>query len=280
VSVGPGYFETMGMRLLEGREFRASDTTPGRTDAGQPIPGVAIVNETFARVYFDGRSPIGQRVVMKSTSAPIEIVGLVADAVYFSVREPAHPGVFVPLEARYGATLLVRTAAGAADLRQALRADLPRIRPNVLVRESEPFDAFVRQQMIRERLLATLSTFFAGLALLLAMIGMYGVLNYAVTRERREIGLRMALGARAGHVVTLITTRLLGVVAVGALIGVGAGLMFGRTVKTLLFEMQATDPAALVPPLLALAAAAAMAVLPPAMRAVRIDPSKTIRSEG
>jgi ABC-type antimicrobial peptide transport system permease subunit len=148
------------------------------------------------------------------------------------------------------------------------------------VYEVAPFEALVTQQMIRERLLAALSTFFAVLALLLAVVGMYGVLNYAVTRERREIGLRMALGARPGHVVGLITTRLLGLVGFGALAGMAGGLMFGGAVGALLFQIEPTSPVALVTPILVLGLAAALAALPPAMRAVRIDPAQTIKTEG
>jgi ABC-type antimicrobial peptide transport system permease subunit len=220
-------------------------------------------------------------VIVKSSSAPMEIVGMTADAVNsFSVRDPRHPAVFVPLEPRYGGTLLVRSADGGADLRALLRREVSRIRPDFQVRDAVPFDAILTQQMIRERLLAALSIFFAVLALLLAVIGMYGSLNYAVTRERREIGLRMALGARPGHVLTLITTRLLGVVCLGALVGVAGGLAFGRTVRALLYQMEPTDPVALLVPILALAGAAALAAVPPAIRAVRIDPAQTIKNEG
>jgi predicted permease len=280
VSVAPGYFETMRMRMIEGREFRTGDRGPGSDEANRPLAGVAIVNEAFARVYFDGRSPVGQRVLVDSHGAPMEIVGLTTDAVYRDVREDRHATVFIPLEPRYGGTLLVRTTDGAADMGALLQREIPRLRPEFGVREVAPFDMFVTQQMIRERLLAALSSFFAILALLLAVIGMYGVLNYAVTRERREIGLRMALGARPGHVVTLITTRLLGVVGIGACIGVAGGFAFGRAVQTLLFQMEPTDPVALAAPILALAGAALLATVPPAIRAVRIDPAQTIKGEG
>jgi hypothetical protein len=241
---------------------------------------VAVVNETFARVYFDGRSPVGQRVIVKSSSAPMEIVGLVADAVYSSVREPGHPAVYIPLSSREGATLLLRTTGGAGDLPRVLRQEIMRLRPGLQVYDVAPFQALVTQQMIRERLLAALSTFFAVLALVLAAIGMYGVLNYAVTRERREIGLRMALGARPGHVVGLITTRLLGMVCLGALTGIAGGLVFGNAVGALLFQIAPTSPVVLVAPLIALGLAALIAALPPAMRAVRIDPAQTIKTEG
>ena len=280
VNVSPGYFETMRTPVVEGREFRAGDRAPGRNAQKEPVAGVAVVNQAFVLTYFDGRNPVGERVIVDSTSAPMEIVGIVADAVYYDVREAIHPAVFVPLGARDNATLLVRTADAGADLGAVLRREVSRARPDIQVRDAVPFEAIVTQQMIRERLLAALSSFFAGLALLVAVIGVYGVLNYAVTRERQEIGLRMALGARPGHVLTLLMTWLLGVVCLGAFAGIAGGVAFGRTVQTLLFEMEPTDPFALMVPILALAGAAALAALPPAIRAVRVDPAQAIRSEG
>jgi ABC-type antimicrobial peptide transport system permease subunit len=210
----------------------------------------------------------------------MEIVGLVNDAVYFNVRETPHPAVFVPLEARENATLLVRTAGGTSDLGPSLVREVTRIRPEIQARRADRFEAFVEQQLIRERLLAALSTFFATLALLLAAIGMYGVLNYAVTRERRDIGLRMALGARPRHVLRLITTRLAGVIVLGAAVGIIGGLGFGRWVRTLLYQIDPSDPLTLATTLGALIVAAALASLPPAIRAVRIDPAQTIKSDG
>jgi ABC-type antimicrobial peptide transport system permease subunit len=210
----------------------------------------------------------------------MEIVGLVADSVYFNVRETNYPAVFIPLGPRTGVTILVRTDDMATDVGSALVRELARLRPDLQVWEVAPFQAVVAKQMIRERLLAVLSTFFAVLALVLAVVGLYGVLNYAVTRERREIGLRMALGARPSHVVTLLTTRLTGMVILGALAGVGSGITLSRFVKTLLFQIAPTDPATLAEPLIILAAASVLAVLPPAIRAVRTDPAQTIKADG
>ena len=118
-----------------------------------------------------------------------------------------------------------------------------------------------------------------GWTLVLAVIGMYAVLNYSVTRERRDIGLRMALGARPGHIVRLVTTRVMGMVAFGALAGVGGGVLFGGVVRTLLFQIDPTAPAALAGPVVVLAIAAVLAVVPPAIRAVRIDPAQTIKTD-
>jgi predicted permease len=278
VGVAPGYFETMGMRLIDGRDFVPADRAPARA-GGRITAGTGIVNEAFARVYFDGRNPVGQQVTVDSLSAPIEIVGLVNNAVYFSVREAPHPAVFVPLEARENATFLVKTSAGAADLGRLLARELSRLRPDLRTRGSERFEAFIEQQLIRERLLAALSTFFATLALLLAAIGVYGVLNYAVTRERRDIGLRMALGARPRHVLTLVTTRLAGVIAAGACVGLVGGLGFARWVRTLLFQTDPADPAVVISTLLWLMGTAAVASLPPAIRAIGLDPAQTIKNE-
>ena len=137
----------------------------------------------------------------------------------------------------------------------------------------------IRRQVVRERLLATLSLFFAVLALLLAAIGLYGVLNYAVVQQRREIGVRMALGARATHLVQRVATEMLSPVAVGAIVGLALALAFGRLVESILFEVKATDASTIATPLLTLAVAAALAAVPPAIRAVRIDPAQTLRSE-
>jgi predicted permease len=279
-SVGPDYFATMGMQLIEGRDFHPGDRSPARDEAKRPIPGVAIVNETFARVYFDGRSPVGQRVIVRSLGAPVEIVGMIEDARYFSVREKVHPAIFVPLEARSGATILARSEGPLQDALRHLRTEIPRLLPGLQVQVAAPFDALVTQQMIRERLLAALSIFFAALGLVVALVGMFGVLNYAVTRERREIGLRMALGARPAHIFRALTTRLSATVALGAAAGLLAGIALSRVVRVLLYEIEPTDPSALVAPLIALAVAVLLAVIPPAVRAVRIDPAQTLKSEG
>ena len=276
VNVAPGYFETMRIPLIEGRDFRSGDVPP--TADPPTTAGVAIVNEAFARTYLGGRSAVGRHVIANSDRVPMQIVGMAADTVYSSLREAMPPTVFVPLQARQGATLLVRTTGGH-DLRAAIGREVSRFRPDITVREVRRLQAFLTQQTIRERLLAVLSTFFAVLALAVAVIGMYGVLTYGVTRERRDIGLRMALGARPAHVLVLITKRLFAVVCAGALLGLGGGLAFGRTVRTLLFDVEPTDPAALLIPIATLAGAAAIAAIPPAMRAVRVDPAQTVRTE-
>ena len=282
LSVSPGFFATMRIGMIDGRDFRLDDAPPRLGEQKEPIAGVGIVNEAFARAYFDGQSPIGRQVHVRQTGdvrAPMEIVGVVRDAVYFSVRERMSPAVYVPFDRKNNATLLVRVSEEGPALAAALRREVSRARPDMRVRAVEPQTAFVRQQMIRERLLATLSSFFAIVALLLAAIGLYGVLNYAVIRRRREIGIHMALGARPAHIVGRVTGVMFAIVCVGAAIGLAGGVAFGRAVQAMLFRVGTTDPAALAPPLVTLFAAAALAALVPVTRAVRTDPARTLRTE-
>jgi predicted permease len=284
LGVSPAYFSTMRIGLVAGRDFRIDDSTralePG---AGKPSASVVgIVNESFARTYFEGRSAVGRQVLVRQdrdTDVAMEIIGLVRDATYYDVREPMRPTVYVPNDARNQAALVVRTTGDPIALGPALRRSVTQFRRDFQVTNVATQRAFVQRQLLRERLLATLSLFFAAVALFLASVGLYGVLNYAVIQRRREIGVRMALGARAVHVIRGVTAEMMSPVGIGTLVGLGAGLAFGRLIERILFEVKPTDPLTITAPLLTLAAAAALAALPPAIRAVRIDPAQTLRSE-
>ena len=279
VAISAGYFETMRIGVVAGRDFRPGDVAP-LVENGRPRSGVGIVNEALARAYFDGGSPVGRRVEFRDGGyAPMEIVGVVGDAAYSSVRDAKRPTVYVPRDPADGGSLLVRAAAEPSALAAVLRREVPRAHPELHVRAIDPLTSFVTQQMIRERLLAALSGFFAFVALVLASIGLYGVLNSAVVRQRREIGIRMALGARASHVVRGVTSHLFAIAALGALAGLGGGIAFGRVVRTLLFQVTPTDLSAAIMPGLTLAVAALVAALPPAIRAVRTDPAQALRAE-
>ena len=170
------------------------------------------------------------------------IVGYVRDAVYSDVREKVRPTVYVPVGARNGGALLLRTAGDPLALAPVLRREIPRLTAGFSVRNVEPQMALVRRQMVRERLLSTLSLFFATLALLLSGIGLYGVLNYSVTQQRKEIGIRMALGARSIQIVQRVTMSMIGVVLLGVVAGLIAGFFTGRLTQSLLFEVNFTDP--------------------------------------
>jgi ABC-type antimicrobial peptide transport system permease subunit len=188
------------------------------------------------------------------------------------------PTVYVPIEAGNQRTLFVRTAGDPRVLAATMRSEVTKTYKDTPVLATTQ-STLIRRQVVRERLLATLSLFFAVLALLLAGIGLYGVLNYAVIQQRREIGVRMALGARATHLVRRVATEMLRPVGIGTLIGLAAGLGFGRLVESILFGVKATEAAPIATALLTLAVAAVLAALPPAIRAVRIDPAQTLRSE-
>ena len=210
--------------------------------------------------------------------APMQIVGVVADSVYANVREPMRPIVYVPAGARSNGTFSVRTAGDPAMLTPTIRRLVSGAQRESRVRVV-PMTALVSRQMVLERLLATLTMFFAVVALLLACIGLYGVLSYGVLQHRREIGVRMALGARAAQVVTRVTRDMIVIVSCGALTGLAGGFVFGRVIERLLFEVRAMDPLPLLMPLATLGIAAILAAVPPVIRAVRIDPVQILRSE-
>jgi predicted permease len=282
LSVSPGFLDTMRIGLRAGRDVRPGDTPPTIGQQGPPRAGVGIVNEAFARAYFEGSSPVGHSVNVRQWQdayVSMEIVGVARDAAYRNVRDPVPPTIYVPFVGRGNGVLLVRTASNPLPLAATLRKEVSRSRSDFVVRNVATQGALVQSQLIRDRLLATLSLFFAAVALLLAAIGLYGVLNYAVVQQHREIGIRMALGARAAAVVRQVATTKLASVVLGAAIGLVAGLTFGRTVHTLLFQVKPTDPLTLAVPILILAAAALLATLPPAIRAVRIDPAQTLRAD-
>ncbi len=282
LNVSPGFFATMQMPLLGGRDLRTGERRPDVDAQSRPQDGVAVVNESFARAYFDGRSPVGERVsveVRPRIRATVEIVGLVGDAVYATLRDPIRPTLYVPARQAGTGALVVRTAGDPEAFASTLRRTIGQVRPDAHIRLIATQEEFVRRQLLRERLLAKLAGFVAVVALLLSAIGLYGVLHHAVILQQRPIGIRMALGASAGHVVRQVTASLLAAVALGAGVGLGGGLFFGRMLEGLLFRVSTTDATSLLAPLAVLAAAAAVAALPPALRAVRIDPARTLRSE-
>jgi ABC-type antimicrobial peptide transport system permease subunit len=270
----------MRIGWMGGRDFRASDAPPALDADQRPTAGVGIVNEAFVRIYFDGQNPIGRLIDVrksKDASAPLDIVGYVRDSCYSSVREVIHPTVYLPFAGRGEAVVMVRTEADPRPLVPILRQQLRHARPDIRIGNIELQTAMVERQMLRERLLATLSFFFAAIALALAAIGLYGVLNYAVIRQRREIGIRIALGARASHVMRRMTAGVLFSVLCGTAIGVTAGIACGRFIESLLYEVKPGDAGMMAAPVLTLLAAAAMAAIPPAIRAARIDPVQTLR---
>jgi predicted permease len=282
LSVSPGWIETMGMRMMAGREFLASEI----------FPGAAIVNQTFARRFFPGVNPVGryfEKTGDDGTRVKCLVVGLVADAPYRSVREAQLPVAFVPLrevdakgavQPEHNTTFLLRFAgknpmAQADALRKAVAAEHAGIRVSNVRTQQELIDA----QTVRERLLAMLGLFFAAVALLLAGIGLYGVLNYSVLQRRKEIGIRVAVGARLGAIVRLVTVGVLRMVIVGVVTGVVMGLAVARSMQSLLFQVKPSDAAMLAIPAFVIVSVAALATVPSVLSALRTDPVEILRAE-
>ncbi|HLK62860.1 MAG TPA: ABC transporter permease [Bryobacteraceae bacterium] len=282
LDVSPGYFSTLKIGLIDGREFRSGDVHPKLVGDNQPVAGSGIVNEAFARMYFDGSNPVGKTIGVregKDLFAEMTIVGYVRDACYNSVREVVPPTVYFPVEDKGAGTFLVRSNRDVRVLTPILRREISQARADLGVRSIHTQDGVVIGQMVRERLLATISLFFAIVAVVLAGVGLYGVLNFSVTLQRREIGIRMTLGARPGQVVHRITSSIAGLVCLGVAIGLAAGLACQHFVEALLFEVKGNDPASLTKPLAMILGVAVLAAVPPAVRAVQTDPAQTLRSE-
>jgi hypothetical protein len=272
----------MGMALLAGRDFPLGDVAHA-SGPGKSLPTVCIVNEAFARTYFDGRNPVGRWLDIslgdKDPYTLLQIIGYVRNAAYRNLREPIRPTVYVPYGGGSHSTLLARTAGDPLALAPLLRRRVSEARPEFRVRTIQPQSNFVRRHLLRERVLAALSAFFAMVALVLAAIALYGVLHHAVTVRQREIGIRVALGARPVNVVRRVAGAAVGMVCLGLALGSVGGVAAGRVIQALLFEVKATDPEAIAIPVLTLLAAAFIAALPPALRAAGIDPAETLRSE-
>jgi predicted permease len=277
LSVSLEWRETMKLRLIDGHDFRPDDRTPG----------VAIVNEAFAKQYFNGENPIG-----KSFARGLEtyrIVGWVADAPYRSIREPILPVAYLPFrhldstgaDWKYGqASFIIQTAgANPRALAQTMRLEILRARSDFRVSSVNTQDELDRAQTLRERLLATLAIFFGCVAILLAAVGLYGVLNYALLQRRREIGIRLAIGAPAMNIARLFILEAAVMVIVGVAIGLTLGVLSIPYVEGLLYNVQATDIKMLAIPLLVLSTTALLAAVPPTVRAIRIDPMGTLRAE-
>ncbi len=272
--LSPGYFETMEIRHLEGRDFTRLDV--------KPEAGVAIVNRRFAEHFFKGRSAIGKRVgfgIGPNTKLNIEIVGVVNDSLYEGPREGVRRQVFLPAFGANSAAFYVRTRTGSASAYALLRNEVQRLDGSMPVFEMKTLQAQLDETLLTDRLIALLSGGFGLLATVLASIGLYGVMAFVVARRRRELGIRIALGAQRGQVLWIVMREVLVLLAIGLAIGVPAAMALGRFVATQLYGIQPRDPWIAVMAVVLLAGVAAAAGLIPARRASRIDPILALRYE-
>jgi putative ABC transport system permease protein len=278
-SVLPDYFRTMGTPLLTGRDVTASDVS-GR-------PRVVLVNEAFAKKFLPGQNPIGRTFTVEQFAAgrkdaEVEIIGLVANAKYASLREADQPTTYVPIAQHDtpfpGMFLTVKTAGPPMASREAVLAAIASVNKEIVV-SLKSFDEDLRAAVTQERLVATLSAFFGGLALLLAALGLYGVMSYSVSRRRNEIGIRMALGAEPDRVVALVLRHVAVITVVGLAVGAAAAVATGRFVNALLFNLATSDGLMITMTAVTLTVAAGVAGYLPARRAARIDPMTALRQD-
>ncbi|HUG81453.1 MAG TPA: ABC transporter permease [Bryobacterales bacterium] len=271
-TAGGDYFSAVGIPLLRGRTFNAGDAAGDRK--------VAIINETAARYYFPGEDPIGKAVPRFRSDG--EIIGVVGDSTLGGPREKPPSVVYHPARPDTGIhyeTIYLRTDADPASYAGIVRRTVADLDETLALYNVKTFAAQKEEAMARERLLAKLSGLFAGLAVLLAVVGIYGVVSYGVLSRTREIGVRMSLGAQRGDVVWMVLRNALGLVAAGLAVGLPICLWVSRFVKTLLFGVEPNDPLTLAVTVTILTAVALLAALIPARRASRVDPLMALRHE-
>ena len=283
--VSPGYFEALRVPIVRGRAFGPLDArTPPKGEEGWPYR-TAIVNQTFVKRYFGGRDPIGRHVGFGSdpgTQMPMRIVGVVVDAKYTAIREEPRPQIFVPaFENRdvAGPTFYVRSALPTATILRAVRQTVAAMDPALPVFNVATLGERVAGSLRTERLVAGLSAAFATLATLLALVGLYGVMSYTVTRRSREIGIRMALGARAAGVAGQVVREAALLIASGLLLAIVPAWWLKGFIGTELYGIKPADPLTLALAASGLVGVGLLAAGLPARRAARVDPMTALRDE-
>jgi predicted permease len=269
--VSDGVFAAIGARLITGREFTPRDS--------RDAPPVVIVNEAFARQWFPGEQPVGQYVMFGPRRA--EIIGLVNDIRQRSMGTAAEPTLYVHVQqnGRVRMNILVRTRGEPLGMTGALREAVWSVDRQQPITSVFTFDEAMRESLARPRLLTVLLGIFGGLGLLLGAVGLYGVLAYVVSQRQRDIGVRLALGARPGAVLQMVVRRGLGLALAGVVVGVAGSLAMGQVLSTVLYDVKPRDPLTLLAVTSVLLAVAAFASWIPARRASRVDPVVTLREE-
>ena len=273
--VGPGFFRTLGIPLIAGREFDDSDVVDS--------PKVAVVNETFARKFDLGGDAVGKWMsTERDGELDIRIVGLVQDAQYSEVKGDVPPQFFLPYRQDDGIgsiNFYARSEIHPDDVLSQVAPLVARLDPNLPVEELKTLEQQINETVVADRVIGIFSTAFAGLATLLAAIGLYGVLAYTVAQRTREFGLRMALGADPGRVRRLVLGQVGRMTLIGGAVGLVAAIALGRLAGSLLYELTPHDPTVLMLASVSLILVAAGAGFVPAWRASRIDPMRALHYE-
>lgn len=268
MAVSPEFLDTMQIPILRGRGIESRDTLPN-------APVVGLINEAMARELFPGQDPLGKRYGFAlQNSGEAEIVGVIGDTKYASMRDAAPPTLYRPFarESTTSANFEVRVAGDPGAMQNAIRAAVRRTDPNLPIARMTTQSELIEARFSQERLFAMAYSLFGSLGLVLVSIGLFGLMSYNVARRTNEIGIRMALGAQGARVLTMILGESLAVVAVGVLCGLGVALAAGRFVTSLLFGLAPTDPVTIAAALAVMLTVAAIAAYLPARRASRVDP--------
>lgn len=287
LSVGPNFFETLHIPFLAGRGFNASDfkvsaSNTGATPTSAPNP--AVVNQAFVEKYLGKEAPLGKRFgespgdANGPASPGYEIVGVVRDAKYNSLRRDIHPMIYSP-QSNGGAAFELRTAADPRAILPAIREVVAQVNTSLPLYDVKTESEQIDRLLFQERLIARLSSFFGLLALVLACVGLYGLLSYEVSRRTREIGVRMALGAQPGSVLKLVLRQGIVLAIVGAALGIAVALGITRYLASMLFNVHASDPLTIASVAILLTLVALAACYIPARRATRVDPMFALRHE-
>jgi predicted permease len=274
-ALSPGYFTAMKIPVLEGRDFRDTDQREGDTT-------VAIVNRKFAQHFFKGGSAVGRKIgwgVGPKTKLTIEIVGVVADSLYEGPREGVRRQVFIPAWGRNSAVFYVRTAHSSSEAYGQIRREVKALDGSLPVYSMKTLESQLDETLLTDRLIALLSAGFGLLATLLASIGLYGVMAFVVARRRKELGIRLALGAQTGLVFWIVMREVLLLLAIGLVLGVPSGMALGKYVASTLYGIQPRDPWMAGGTIVVLTLVSTAAGLIPAYRASRIDPILALRYE-
>jgi predicted permease len=272
--VGPRFFPTLGIRLVAGREFTDADSATA--------PLVVILNETAARLHFPGANPSASRISVDGPDGPWrQIIGVVRDSAYGDLAEGGVPVAYLPLAQNHetGMTLYVRASVPPATLAGGIRREIQQLEPNLPVPNIQTMTETLGNSLYTARMGAWLLGVFGGLALLLAAVGIYGVLSFSISRRTREMGIRMALGAERSGVFVLVVRDGMWLVGIGILLGAAGGYAAARSVATLVYGIPISDPITFAAPVFILFAVALIACALPAGRAVRVNPISALRHE-
>ena len=277
--VGPGYFEAMRIPVVQGRSVNTMDT--------RGAPGVVVVNEAFVRRYWPGENPLGKRLSVGVITEndrpvfPLEVVGVVRDGKYVTLGEDPRPFIFYPHAQNYESamTVVIRAPGDPGRVAEEVRAAVRSLEPRLPVYDVKTLDEHLGLALFPVRMAAGLLALMGALALVLAATGLYGVMSYSVSQRAREIGIRMALGARPRDVLALVLRRGMGLVLVGMILGLAGALALARLLRFLLFGIGPADPLAIAGMTALLLAVALLACYLPARRATQVDPMTALRYE-